>query len=275
MSDWNLPEIPEEEVSTDEIVDDQLDRPKDYNKASNLITKSISASSNGNLNLALEFLQEAAEMCPFETTIWILMGDLYLDLNYHQKAIKAYKIGAAYGDHSAKKKLKSIRARSLIDEVNNILNSNSSNKIPELRNLLLNNNSEDIHWAKYRDLAKRINKLSDKGAADLSWSLLNKSLQKAMNSEADLHTVYTEMGNQLYQKENYSNAIQNYILTYIYSPTPSPKYILGNLKKCFKRLKNSKGRSFEEFHSFIKKKKSLTPTTQTSQILENIIYFLR
>lgn len=274
MSDWELPEIPEAEVSIDDLVDDKLEREQDYEKASTLISNSISASSNGDSQAALEFLQAAADLCPLETTIWILMGDSYRELGFTQKAIHAYKIGAAYGDFAARARLERANARSVIDDAYDLLDSDHSQKISELRNLLLDSQSDQLHWAEYRDLAKKIHKQSDRGSGDLSWALLNKSLQAAMSSGAELHTIYTEMGNQLYQDNKYPNAIQSYILAYLFSPTPPPKYLRSNLEKCFKRLDNIQEVAFDEFFSFVKSEGSSDSRSQASEKVEKIMQFL-
>jgi hypothetical protein len=162
-------------------------------------------------------------------------------------ARRAYEIGTAYGDSAAKDRLTRFRARSVIDEVNKIVKVDTPESISLIRQRVLVDKGSELHWAEYRDLAKKVRKLKSKGASDLSWALLNKSLQVAMAWGAELHTIYSEQGNQLYREAKFENAMQSYLLAFLHSPDPSPKYVRSNMEKCFGRLDRSANVELEKF----------------------------
>lgn len=73
---------------------------------------------------ARNHLQNAADLCPYETLIWILLGDVYSDLDMPESAERAYEIGGAYGDLAGENRMKGFRARRLIGEAYDLLKKN-------------------------------------------------------------------------------------------------------------------------------------------------------
>ena len=236
MTEWRLPDIPIQVVSIDELLEDKMNRPADYERVSSLINQAIAASMETNPTQALLLLQQAADLCPHETTIWILMGDAYRDLGRSDYARHAYEIGAAYGDSAAMDRLNRFKARIVVDEVNELTKTDAPESIELIRRRLLIDEGSELHWAEYRDLAKKVQKLKSEGSSDLSWALLSKSLHAAMSRGAELLTIYSEQGNQLFKEGKYKNAMQTYLLAYLHSPDPPPKYVRTNLEKCFNRI---------------------------------------
>ncbi len=236
MDDWQLPDVPSEQVSIHQLIRDKKSRPADYERVSGLIGQAINASMQNDPSRALFDLQEAADLCPYETLIWILLGDAYSDLDMPESAERAYEIGGAYGDLAAEDRLRGFRARRLIGEAYFLLEKDEPETIMRIEDKLLARGAPELHWAEYRNLAKKIQRMKSRGSSDLSWALLNNSLQVAMTKGAELHTIYAEQGNQLYREKKYRKAIECYLYAYLEAPDPTPKYIGGNLKKCLTRL---------------------------------------
>lgn len=247
MSDWTLPPIPSGEIPIEEFVEDKMARPGDYERAEAWIREAVDLRINGKPLEALVLLQQVVDLCPHEITAWVLIGDVYGELGDLDLAGHAYRIGAAYGDVAAKERLHRLGAQDVKNLVQGLIAEGTPEAIRRIRETLLGSEATTLHWAEYRDIAKGIGRLKAKGAGDLAWALLNRSLNEAASAGVPLYTIYTEQGHQLYRERKYDKAMQDYLLAFLHAPQPSPKYIRRNLQKCFERVDKSDDVSLGKF----------------------------
>jgi len=236
MSDWALPPIPKGSIPTEKVVEDEIARPRDYAQANKWINQAIDLRDKGQQAQALSLLQRAADLCPYETLAWILIGDIYQELGDMKSARHAYSICKAYRDKSGNERLRRLSAQDKKRKVDDLINRRTPEALAQVRKILVEPKKAVLHWSEYKDIAKKINKLKVANAGDIAWALFNRGLMEAAQTQAPLHTIYTEMGKQLYREAKYRNAMELYLRAFLDAKQSPPKYIRQNLQKCFERM---------------------------------------
>lgn len=244
MDDWKLPPIPKRGVSTEKVVEDELARPEDYARARRWINQTFELRDKGQNHQALSLLQKAADLCPYEF-VWMLIGDVYEELEDRRSAKHAYRIGAAYGDKACEERLRGLKAQEKSETTEGLISDGSPEALEKIRKQLIAPKKAVLHWAEYRDIAKKVNRLKTANAGDVAWALLNRALLEAARAQAPLYTIYSEMGKQVYREEKYLTAMQLYLKAFLDAGESSPKYIRKNLERCFDKVDKGDSVSLE------------------------------
>jgi tetratricopeptide (TPR) repeat protein len=236
MNDWKLPPIPRRRISTEVIVEDEIARPKDYAQANKWINQAIDLRDSGEQNQALSLLQRAADLCPYETLAWILIGDIYQELGDLKSARHSYRICKAYGDEAGHERLRRLDAQERKRKIDDLINKRTPEALAQVKKMLCEPKNAVLHWSEYRDAAKKISRLKIANASDVAWALFNRALVEAMQVQSPLYTIYTEMGKQLYREGKYRSAMELYIQAFLDVKQSPPKYIRQNLERCFEKM---------------------------------------
>lgn len=128
----------------------------------------------------------------------------------------------------------------VMKELSTLLPDGSLDALESAR-ALLKRSDVQLHWAEYRDLAKRFAKIKSPKARDHAWSLYNRALVEAMKESAPTYTIRHLMGKQLLKEGRTKEALHPFLRAcWEYDSkldmAKMPKYLAKDLGKALDRL---------------------------------------